>query len=93
MATLFLTVTDCGERATCGKRFGLRRLDTDFLLFTWTSKERKRCQGRRSQGEGDKGTEWCPAVKMLPSYFGRCVRSRLAEVRFVRRWGGRMALA
>ena len=23
-------------------------------------------------GEGDKGTEWCPAVKVLPSYFGRC---------------------
>jgi hypothetical protein len=28
--------------------------------------------GIRSRVKGDKGTEWGPAVKVLPSYFGRC---------------------
>ena len=46
-------------------------------------------QRTRSRVEGDKGTECgAPAVKVLTSYFGRCVRSRLAELPCARRCGG-----
>src|SRR5262245_3320926 len=48
----------------------------------------RRCRVARPPGLALVYPSPFPAVKTPPIYFGRCVRSGLVEVRFVRRCGG-----